>query len=149
MQRTDISLSLAALSAALVDACGGLVSAAAQCDVSKSQLARATDPDHPYTLKASTVWHLEQACGQPLMSRGLLDLHQLVPRDEREAIYIGVDLAGRTSALVSAVARYSSDGRFTTYEHRSVIRQSAAVRTWLARLARACSPCRAKSGASA
>ena len=66
-----LQIRLAALTDTLIKACGGLVSAALECDVSKSQLHRAADPHDSYSLKASTIYHLEQACGQPIVSRAL------------------------------------------------------------------------------
>lgn len=129
-----INIRLAALSECLVKACGGLVSAALECDVSKTQLHRACNPNHPYSLKASTIYHLEQACGEPILSRALLDF--CAPREipKQTPLYIGIDLAARAADLTVYISGAVEDGAVSVNEYGVITAKTTDLDTRLAEL---------------
>lgn len=134
-----INAYLSALCASLINECGGLVSAALECDVSKSQLQRACDPLHDYTLKASTIWHLEQACGRPIVSEGLLDLHRNRVPSDKSPLILGIDLSHSASVLGVSVAKATADGLVTVNEFMEITDLSVDVRrnlSWITAKAR-------------
>lgn len=117
---TSLQVHLAALAEQLIKACGGYIAAALECDVSKSQLERAANANNAYSLKSSTIWHLEQACGRPIMSRALLDMHSAPPAPAGCPVFISIDYADRATDLTVAVHSAVKDGVLTVYEMRDL-----------------------------
>ncbi|MCF6219667.1 MAG: hypothetical protein L3J65_01005 [Robiginitomaculum sp.] len=135
MDKPNLQVFLAVLTGQLIDKCGGLVSAALECDVSKSQLQRAADPNHSYSLKASTIYHLEQACGEAVLSRELHDMSILsAPTDKRHPVLIGIDLADKATDLTVTIVSVMRDGRLSINEHKTLTTKYSDIRGLLARL---------------
>lgn len=138
MRDFAVNAHLSSLSLALVKACGGFVAAALECDVSKTQLQRATDPNHPYTLKASTIWHLEQACGDPIVSRGLFHMNAISvsvdPAPKTCPLFIGIDLAGDASSLTATLYDAVQDGQISAFEQRDLTLKTAEMQSHLTEL---------------
>lgn len=137
MPVSDINAQISALSLALVKACGGFIAAALECDISKTQLQRATDPNHPYTLKASTVWHLEQACGDPILSRGLYHMNAVHLRADMTngcPLHIGIDLAGDATDLTAQIWASLQDGQISILEQRDLTLKTAEMQSHLSEL---------------
>ena len=137
----SLQIRLAALASQLIKACDGFVSAALECDISKSQLQRAADPHHDYSLKASTIYHLEQACGQPIMSQALLDMATHEPSESAVSpVYVGIDLADSATDLTVLVRGAVSDGTITITEHREISQTTTSIQTLLAHMNQICLP---------
>jgi len=126
MNSNDLQVQLAALAKALVNKCGGFISAGLECDIGKSQLQRAADPAHPYCLKTSTIYHLERACGEPIMSRALVGLGELSANalsnqnQNNHPVLLGIDLANKSSELTVALVAVTRDENITINEHMSL-----------------------------
>ena len=134
MRSSELTVHLSALSLALIEACGGFIAAALECDVSKSQLERAANPNHSYTLKASTIWHLEQACGQPIMSRALLNMSTIQVTPESCPLYLGIDFANSATDLTVAISKSLKDGKITIFEHRHLTGRATRIQNQLTKL---------------
>jgi hypothetical protein len=135
MHKSTLQAKLAALTHILIYKLGGFVSAALECDVSKSQLHRAADAHHSYSLKASTIYHLEQACGEPIISRALFDL--VAPpanKGFRHPVYIGVDLSAEAGSLTVALVEMLEDGKITLHEHQIISKDVYSMRKLLAEI---------------
>ncbi len=119
--RFTIQVQLSTIAGALITACGGFEAAALECDVSKTQLQRAANPHHKYTLKASTIFHLEQATGKPIMSAALYELGRRNASTKNICpIYVGIDLADSATDLTVLIRGAFSDGIITITEHKTL-----------------------------
>ncbi len=135
MDKPTLQVFLAALTAQLIAKCGGQVSAALECDISQSQLQRAADPNHSYSLKASTIYHLEQACGEAIISRELHDISLYAGHEQhKHPILLGIDLADQATDLTVAIVGVWRDGKLTINEHKLLTTKYADIRSQLARL---------------
>lgn len=140
-QPLTLQAQLAAIAESLIKACGGYKSAALECDVSGTQLQRAADPGHAYSLKASTIFHLEQSCGKPLMSAALYELGRRKACDSQICpIYLGIDLADSATDLTVLVRGAFEDGVITVYEHKTLSRKAGLILDQLGNLTYAFRP---------
>ncbi len=139
MDKFTLNAHLAALAAELVKKCGGYTAAALECDVKKSQLARAANPHHDYTLKASTIYHLEQACGEPIMTRGLMEMNTFkVTLEPVYPIFLGIDLADSATDLAVTIVAVMEDGKVTYNEYKQVNTKTTDIHAIAARINTAC-----------
>lgn len=134
MRNSALTVHLSAVTQALIEACGGFIAAALECDVSKSQLQRAADPHHSYTLKASTIWHLEQACGQPIVSRALFNMNAVKSVSESCPLYLGIDFADSATDLTVAISASLKDGKISIFEHRELTGRTTDIQSQLSEL---------------
>ena len=140
MRNSALTVHLSAVTQALIDACGGFIAAALECDVSKSQLQRAADPNHSYTLKASTIWHLEQACGQPIVSRALFNMNAVKSVSESCPLYLGIDFADSATDLTVAILASLKDGKISIFEHRELTGRTTDIQSQLSELGQSFQP---------
>ena len=134
MRSSELTVHLSALSLALIEACGGFIAAALECDVSKSQLERAANPNHSYTLKASTIWHLEQACGQPIVSRALYEMNTNIRVSAACPLYLGIDFADSATDLTVEIKESLKDGKISIFEHRHLTGRTSKIQSQLTEL---------------
>lgn len=139
MDTLALNTRLSVLALELVKKCGGYTAAALECDISSSQLERAANPDHEYTLKASTIYHLEQACGEPIMSRGLLTMTTF-PFTEKPLypIFLGIDLAASATDLTVKMVDVMKDGKVSRREYKEITRSTVNIHAGATRINRAC-----------
>jgi hypothetical protein len=64
----------ALLARRLIEACGGLLEAAASCRLEKSQLSRFTDPEAGQFMPADVMVALERKAGGPIYSLAIAEL---------------------------------------------------------------------------
>ena len=141
MVDADLNIYLSALTTTLIDACGGLIQAALECDISKSALQRAADPNHDYTLKASTIWHLEQACGEPILSRALYEMNQAKPSLGKTCpLFLGIDFADSATDLTVLISGTLKDGHMSVFERRELTARTSQIRTDLTKLVKSFHP---------
>lgn len=129
----SLQIRLASLTRNLIKRCGGYVAAALECDVSKSQLHKAANPNHSYCLKASTIYHLEQACGVPVLSEALVDMsHKSVhERDAIGPVWVGIDLADKATALTVCTAEAVRDNYISVNEEQGLSERIVGIRETL------------------
>ncbi|MFZ5871075.1 MAG: hypothetical protein ACOYXW_11190 [Actinomycetota bacterium] len=123
----------ALLAGRLIEACGGLIEAAASCRLEKSQLHRFTDPEAGQFMPADVMAQLEARAGAPLYSLAMAELQ--APIGAVEDIRTEAErLTEEAAATQRLVREATEDGKLTPRERREIRRQVLRLREQIAEL---------------
>lgn len=105
----------ARLARALIDACGGLDEAAANCRVSRSKLSDYQNPNVGLFMPSDVMDCLQEYCGKPIFSDAM-SAKFAAPVVNGDLLPAACEVTESASALMSFTRQASADGKFTPRE---------------------------------
>jgi hypothetical protein len=120
----------ALLARTLIDACGGLIEAAAACRACKSVLSGYQTLDSGHFMRADIIADLEEYCGEPIYSRALFEARPSAA-EARDLVAEACEAAESVTELQREVRLAAADGTITPKERARLAQLGAKAKDQL------------------